>query len=96
LKRQADVLEAKPDVILSGATGIKGITEDEQAALTAIAPNAAIHATGDVVGHMMEGQAPASIAIAAALIAGGQSNEALVTSVGHWRGEGAVRVTKAS
>jgi 3-oxoacyl-[acyl-carrier-protein] synthase II len=80
---------------MSGATGIKGITEDEQAALTEIAPNAAIYATGDVIGHTMEGQAPAGIAIAAALIARGQSNEALVTSVGHWRGEGAVRLTRA-
>ena len=96
LKRQAETLEAKPDVIISGATGVQGITEDEQAALTEIAPNAAIHATGDVAGHMMEGQAPAGIAIAAALIARGQSNEALVTSVGHWRGEGSVRVTRAS
>jgi 3-oxoacyl-[acyl-carrier-protein] synthase II len=96
LKRQAETLEAKPDVIISGATGVQGITEDEQAALTEIAPNAAIHATGDVTGHMMEGQAPAGIAIAAALIARGQSNEALVTSVGHWRGEGSVRVTRAS
>jgi 3-oxoacyl-[acyl-carrier-protein] synthase II len=45
---------------------------------------------------MMEGQAPAGVAIAAGLIAKGQSNEALVTSVGHWRGEGAIRITKAS
>ncbi|WP_210496501.1 beta-ketoacyl-ACP synthase [Microvirga antarctica] len=96
LVRQAEALEAKPDVVISGATGIKGITEDEQAALAALAPNAAIHATGDTTGHMMEGQAPAGLAIAAALIARGQSNEALVTSVGHWRGEGCVRVTKAS
>ena len=96
LKAQADQLGAKPDVIISGATGVEGITEDEQAALTAIAPNAAIYATGDVIGHTMEAQAPAGIAIAAALIAKGQSNEALVTSVGHRRGEGSVRLTRAS
>ena len=95
LKVQADRLEAKPDVVISGATGIKGITEDEQAALADIAPTAAIYATGDVIGHTMEAQAPAGVAIAAALIANGQSNEALVTSVGHWRGEGAVRVIRA-
>jgi 3-oxoacyl-[acyl-carrier-protein] synthase II len=95
LQQHALTLEAKPDVIMSGATGIKTITDDEQVALTEIAPNAAIHATGDVIGHTMEGQAPAGVAIAAALIARGQSNEALVTSVGHWRGEGAVRVTRA-
>ncbi|NIX75424.1 beta-ketoacyl-ACP synthase [Microvirga terricola] len=95
LRAQAAVLGAKPDVVLSGATGVKGITEDEQAALKALAPNAAIHATADLIGHTMEAQAPAGVALAAALIAKGEASDALVTSVGHWRGEGAVRVTKA-
>lgn len=96
LRAQADRLGARPDVVLSGATGVKGITEDEQAALAALAPNAAIHATGDLVGHTMEAQAPIGVALAAALIADRKANEALVTSVGHWRGEGAVRLTKVS
>ena len=34
-------------------------------------------------------------ALAAGLIASGKATDALVTSVGHWRGEGALRVTKA-
>ncbi len=96
LRAQADRLGARPDVVLSGATGVTGITEDEQAALAALAPNAAIHATGDLVGHTMEAQAPIGVALAAALIADNKANEALVTSVGHWRGEGAVRLTKVS
>jgi 3-oxoacyl-[acyl-carrier-protein] synthase II len=96
LRAQAEKLGAKPDVVISGATGVKGITEDEQAGLTAIAPNAAIYATGDVVGHTMEAQAPVGVALAAAAIAQGLAGEALVTSVGHWRGEGAVRLTKVS
>ncbi|RDI62347.1 beta-ketoacyl-ACP synthase [Microvirga subterranea] len=96
LRAQADRLGARPDVVLSGATGVKGITEDEQAALAALAPNAAIHATGDLVGHTMEAQAPIGVALAAALIADRKADEALVTSVGHWRGEGAVRLTKVS
>lgn len=96
LRAQADRLGARPDVVLSGATGVKGITEDEQAALAAFAPNAAIHATGDLVGHTMEAQAPIGVALAAALIADKKAQEALVTSVGHWRGEGAVRLTKVS
>lgn len=96
LRAQADRLGARPDAVLSGATGVKGITEDEQAALAAFAPNAAIHATGDLVGHTMEAQAPIGVALAAALIADRKANEALVTSVGHWRGEGAVRLTKVS
>jgi 3-oxoacyl-[acyl-carrier-protein] synthase II len=94
LRAQAEKLGAKPDVVISGATGVKGITEDEQVALTELAPTAAIHATGDVVGHTMEAQAPIGVALAAALIAEGKAGEALVTSVGHWRGEGAVRLTK--
>jgi 3-oxoacyl-[acyl-carrier-protein] synthase II len=91
----ASRLGAKPDVVLSGATGVKGITEEEQEALRRLAPEAKLHATGDVIGHTMEGQAPAGVAMAAALIARGEAGEALVTSVGHWRGEGAVRLTKA-
>ena len=38
---------------------------------------------------------PTGVALAAALIAEGKAGEALVTSVGHWRGEGAIRLTKA-
>ncbi|MCB8819100.1 beta-ketoacyl-ACP synthase [Microvirga rosea] len=96
VRRQIDALGAKPDVVISGATGIKGLTDEEQRVLLDVLPNAAIHATSDVTGHLMEGQAPAGVALAAALIAREQSNEALVTSVGHWRGEGAVRLIKAN
>ncbi|AWM88734.1 beta-ketoacyl-ACP synthase [Microvirga sp. 17 mud 1-3] len=95
LRTQIAALNARPDAIVSGATGIKDVTEEEQAALRETFPEAALHATGNVTGHMMEGQVPSGVALAAALIARGQSNEALVTSVGHWRGEGAVRLTKA-
>jgi 3-oxoacyl-[acyl-carrier-protein] synthase II len=91
---QAD-LGAHPDAIVSGATGLVGITEEEREALEAVAPGARLHATGDVIGHAMEAQAPVGVALAAALIAGGQAGEALVTSVGHRRGEGAVRLVKA-
>jgi len=88
-------LAGKADVVISGATGVKGITEEEQAALKDIAPGAPVHATGDVIGHAMEAQAPAGVALAAGLIASGRASDALVTSVGHWRGEGALRLTKA-
>ncbi|MBF9197445.1 beta-ketoacyl-ACP synthase [Microvirga terrestris] len=88
-------LGAKPDTVISGATGIKAITDEERATLKDIAPGAAVHATGDLVGHTMEAQAPIGVALAAGLIAGGQAGEALVTSIGHWRGEGAIRLTKA-
>ena len=88
-------LNAHPDVVISGATGIRGITDEEQAALKDIAPGAPVHATGDLVGHTMEAQAATGVALAAGLIAQGKAGEALVTSVGHWRGEGAIRLTKA-
>jgi 3-oxoacyl-[acyl-carrier-protein] synthase II len=42
----------------------------------------------------MEAQALFSVALATALIAAGQVREAVATSVGHWRGEGMVRLTK--
>ena len=96
LHKLAGQLGAKPDAVISGATGIGGITEEERAALRDIAPGAAVHATGDLVGHTMEAQAPAGVALAAGLLARGDAGEALVTSVGHWRGEGAVRLTRAN
>jgi len=82
-------------VVLSGATGVKGITQEEQGALRDLA-RAKPHALGDVIGHTMEPQAPAGIAMAAALIAKGETDEAVVTSVGHKRGEGLVRLVKPS
>ena len=75
------------------ATGVKGITEEEQAALRDLA-RAQPQALGDLIGHTMEPQAPAGVAMAAALIAGGETDEAVVTSVGHKRGEGLVRLVK--
>src|SRR5215203_2361069 len=39
--------------VLSGATGVSGITEEEQSALRDLAPGAAPRATGDVIGHTM-------------------------------------------
>jgi 3-oxoacyl-[acyl-carrier-protein] synthase II len=93
VRRQADTLGANPDIVISGATGVKGATEEEREALDDL--GATVRATGDLVGHTMEAQAPIGAALAAGLIAGGRAGEALVTSVGHWRGEGALRLTRA-
>ena len=79
--------------VLSAATGVKCITEEEQGALRDLA-HAQPQALGDVIGHTMEPQAPAGVAMATALIAGGETDEAVVTSVGHKRGEGLVRLVK--
>ncbi|HEY8380821.1 MAG TPA: beta-ketoacyl-ACP synthase [Microvirga sp.] len=84
-------LGGRPDLVVSGATGVAGITGEEHEALRAL--GAPIHAVGDLMGHTMENQAPAGLALAAALVNRGKAGDALVTSVGHWRGEGALRVT---
>jgi len=42
----------------------------------------------------MEAQALFSVALAAALIGVGETGEAVATSVGHWRGEGMVRLVR--
>jgi 3-oxoacyl-[acyl-carrier-protein] synthase II len=83
-------------VVVSGATGVASVTEEERAALDALVSGSRLYATGDVVGHTMEAQALFSVALAAALIGAGEAREAVATSVGHWRGEGMVRVVAAS
>jgi 3-oxoacyl-[acyl-carrier-protein] synthase II len=80
-------------VVVSGATGVAAATEEERAALGALAPGARPYAIGDIVGHAMEAQALFSVALAAALIGAGEAREAVATSVGHWRSEGMVRLT---
>jgi 3-oxoacyl-[acyl-carrier-protein] synthase II len=82
-------------VVVSGATGVRGITEEEQTALLELVPGQQARATGNVIGHAMEAQAPAGVALAAALIGAGEAGEAVVTSVGHKRGEGLVRLVSA-
>jgi 3-oxoacyl-[acyl-carrier-protein] synthase II len=95
IRRQAEALGSRPDLVISGATGVAGVTEEEREAVEAVAGGARLHATGDLLGHAMEAQAPIGAALAAALIARGEAGEALVTSVGHRRGEGALRLTRA-
>jgi 3-oxoacyl-[acyl-carrier-protein] synthase II len=95
LKRLWGAVGASPDAtVISGATGVKGITEEEQTALLDVVPGQQPCATGDLIGHTMEAQAPAGVALAAALIGAGETGEAVVTSVGHKRGEGLVRLVR--
>ena len=86
-------LDASPEAVVSGATGVGGITGEERAILQALAPGLPLYATGDVIGHTMEAQAPAGVALAAGLVADGAA-EAVVTSIGHRRGEGLVRLAR--
>jgi 3-oxoacyl-[acyl-carrier-protein] synthase II len=84
----------RPDLVVSGATGAAGITQEEREAIETFAGSARLVASSDVVGHTMEAQAPFGVALAAAALAAGEASEALVTSVGHWRGEGAIRLMR--
>ena len=95
LRRLWEEAGARPEaLVLSGASGIAGITAEEREALSALSAGSTPRATGDLLGHAMEAQAPAGAVIAAALVARGDAAEAVVTSVGHRRGEGVLRFTK--
>jgi 3-oxoacyl-[acyl-carrier-protein] synthase II len=83
------------DLVLSAATGVDGATAEEAAALQTAAPKARHLATGDLVGHGVEAAFPVSIALAAMALAHGAARDVLVTGAGHWRGEGAARLTRA-
>ena len=84
-----------PDHVLSGATGVAGITAEEGAALGRLAPGIPITALGDVTGHTLEVTAPFGAALAAGLVAEGRAREVAITTVGHRRGEGVIRVCAA-
>lgn len=83
---------ARPDRVLSGASGVFPATAEEHAALSLLAPGARVSDLGDLIGHPMEATAPAGAALAAGLVAAGRAQDVVVTSVGHRRGEGLVRV----
>ena len=84
-----------PDaVVISGASGLAEATAAERRVLDRRAPRAVIHATGDLVGHTMEPQSLFGAAFGALLIAAAEAGEAVVTSIGHQRGEGLVRLTR--
>lgn len=81
--------------VFSGATGVTGITGEEQEALKILAAGGKVHALGDLIGHMIEPQTTAGAVLGAAQISRGEITEAVVTTVGHCRGEGALRLVKA-
>ncbi|WP_061932310.1 beta-ketoacyl-ACP synthase [Aureimonas sp. AU22] len=95
-------------LVLSGASGLQPETTAETELLGARFPHAALRTYGSAVGHAMEAQFPIGVALAAihlsagrlpAPAAGGEERpadfapaQALVTSVGHVRGEGVALV----
>ena len=93
LWRQAGIAQAA--AIVSGATGVAAITDEERARLSALAPDRPVHALGDLIGHGLEVTAPFGAALAAGLVAERGLAEVAVTTVGHRRGEGVLRLTSA-
>ncbi|MFD2248994.1 3-oxoacyl-[acyl-carrier-protein] synthase II [Pseudochelatococcus lubricantis] len=81
--------------VLSGATGVAGVTEEERGSLTKLVPGIPVHATGDMFGHTLEAQFPLGLALATAAVEAGRLHQAVVTSVGHKRGEGLALVEAA-
>jgi 3-oxoacyl-[acyl-carrier-protein] synthase II len=80
------------NTVISGATGAAA-TGEELSSISAAVPKADVVMSGDLIGHGIEAQFPFGVALAAAgLGAGRLKNAAIVTSVGHARGEGLVRI----
>ncbi|WP_062230711.1 beta-ketoacyl-ACP synthase [Aureimonas sp. N4] len=106
LSRLLDEAGARDEelLVLSGATGLDGVTQSEAELLRQTYPLAAHRAYGTAIGHGFEAHFPAGVALAAALLAGRkipaeagggeerpadfEPKRALVTGVGHVRGEG--------
>jgi 3-oxoacyl-[acyl-carrier-protein] synthase II len=96
----APQLDAQQAAVISGASGVAPATEEERTFLAR--QNLAVRTTGTHLGHGLEPQFPANIALAAAALRAGKlfpgeaSEQAMesglkqvaVTSIGHWRGEG--------
>lgn len=82
-------------LVVSAATGIEQLSREEEAALAATAKDARRIAAGDLVGHGVEAAFPVAVALAAALVHAGDADNALVTGVAHWRGEGVAHLSKA-
>ena len=95
--------ESAQTLVLSGASGMVALAEREKAVLDATLPGATVRAYGSLAGHSLEAQFPLGLALAAlALQSGAQvppfdpaetpmtepARRAVVTTVGHQRGEG--------
>ena len=96
--------------VISGASGTATATAEERAFL-AKHPELAVRATGSYIGHAFEPQFPMNVALAAIAVSRGNLyppaeeserpmtgplKQAVVTAVGHWRGEGLALVEAVS
>jgi 3-oxoacyl-[acyl-carrier-protein] synthase II len=108
-KTLAPAAPAEATAAISGATGVAPATAEERAFLDAH-PQLAIRATGNQLGHGVEPQFAMNIALASLAVSreklfasqdrseramDGALKAALVTGVGHWRGEGLALVVPA-
>jgi 3-oxoacyl-[acyl-carrier-protein] synthase II len=96
--------DATDTLVLSGASGFHDVTKREKALLEKALPNAVIRGYSGVTGHALEAQFPLGLALGALAIESGaklpvfdgaqekpmstSANTAVVTTVGHVRGEG--------
>ena len=81
--------------LLSAASGVAPRTNRERDALARLAPDRAVIATSDRLGHLSEAAAPAAAALAALLVSERRAPAAAATIVGHRRGAGLVRLVRA-
>ncbi|KJF65157.1 3-oxoacyl-ACP synthase, partial [Rhizobium nepotum 39/7] len=100
----APAKDSAATVVFSGASGFDDVTRREKNILEKILPQAAIRGFGGVTGHGLEAQFPLGLALAALTLESGAkvptfdaavekpmgeaASEAVVTTVGHVRGEG--------
>ncbi len=81
------------ETVISGNTGFGAAAVEEQDALVNALPKARILISGDMIGHAVEAQFAFGVALAAGGLQSGKlKTSAIVTAVGHHRGEGAVKV----
>jgi 3-oxoacyl-[acyl-carrier-protein] synthase II len=96
------------DAVMSGATGVPGIWDEEQAFLRDL--NAPVRRPANLIGHGVEGAFPAHVALAALALSRGalpapmdpadagdatEPRRILVTGFGQWRGEALAMLSRA-
>lgn len=74
-------------LVVSGATGLSDLARQEQKALSSF-KDETVMALGDIIGHSLEAQFCFGVGLAALKLQNNEDSAALVTSVGHRRGEG--------
>jgi len=108
LARIAPDLDPATTAVISGASGVAGVTQEERAYLDTL--GLPVRAPGSALGHGFEPNVIAHVALAAAAVQRGRLfapldaaeapmdgplHQAVVTSWGHWRGEATALVSRA-